>query len=97
MIRRNFLLTAASAAAVPGANERIRGAIIGSGGRGRLLTGEFKEIGVEMAAVCDVYKPNLEAGLKVASTGAKAHSDYLRTSRLRSLSWRRRTIGTHKW
>ncbi len=61
MQRRNFLLTAASAAAVLGANERIRGAVIGSGGRGRLLTGEFKEIGVEMAAVCDVYKPNLEA------------------------------------
>lgn len=78
MQRRNFLLTAASAAAVRGANERIRGAVIGSGGRGRLLTGEFKEIGVEMAAVCDVYKPNLEAGLKAASTGAKGYSDYRR-------------------
>lgn len=76
MQRRNFLLTAASAAAVRGANERVRGAIIGSGGRGRYLTGEFKEIGVEMAAVCDVYKPNLEAGLKVAASGAKAYSDY---------------------
>jgi predicted dehydrogenase len=78
MQRRNFLLTAASAAAVRGANDRIRGAVIGSGGRGRLLTGEFKEIGVEMAAVCDVYKPNLEAGLKAASTGAKGYSDYRR-------------------
>ena len=78
MQRRNFLLTAASAAAVRGANEKVRGAVIGSGGRGRLLTGEFKEIGVEMAAVCDVYKPNLEAGLKVASTGAKGYSDYRR-------------------
>ena len=78
MQRRNFLLTAASAAAVRGANERVRGAVIGSGGRGRLLTGEFKEIGVEMAAVCDVYKTNLEAGLKAASTGAKGYSDYRR-------------------
>ena len=78
MQRRNFLLTAASAAAVRGANDRVRGAVIGSGGRGRLLTGEFKEIGVEMAAVCDVYKPNLEAGLKAASTGAKGYSDYRR-------------------
>lgn len=76
MQRRNFLVTAASAAAVRGANDRIRGAIIGAGGRGRLLTAESKEIGVEMAAVCDVYKPNLEAGLKAASTGAKAYSDY---------------------
>ena len=62
MQRRNFLLTAASAAAVRGANERVRGAVIGSGGRGRLLTGEF----------------NLEAGLKAASTGAKGYSDYRR-------------------
>jgi len=76
MQRRKFLYTAASAAAVRGANERVRGAIIGAGGRGRYLTGEFKEIGVEMAAVCDVYKPNLEAGLKAASTGAKPYADY---------------------
>jgi predicted dehydrogenase len=76
MQRRKLLFTAASAAAVQGANERVRGAIIGAGGRGRFLTAEFKEIGVEMAAVCDVYKPNLEAGLKAASTGAKAYSDY---------------------
>ena len=54
MQRRKFLFTAASAAAVRGANERVRGAIIGAGGRGRFLTAEFKEIGVEMAAVCDV-------------------------------------------
>lgn len=76
MQRRKFLLTAASTAAVRGANERVRGAIIGAGGRGRLLTAEFKELGVEMAAVCDVYKPNLEAGLKAASTGARPYSDY---------------------
>ena len=30
----------------------------------------------EMAAVCDVYRPNLEAGLKVASSGAKPYTDY---------------------
>ncbi len=47
-------------------------------GEGRLLTGEFKEIGAEMAAVCDVYEPNLQAGLKAASTGAKPFSDYRR-------------------
>lgn len=56
----------------------MKGAIIGSGGRGRYLTGEFKEIGVEMAAVCDVYEPNLQAGLKAASTGAKAYDNYKR-------------------
>jgi predicted dehydrogenase len=77
MQRRTFLTaTAASSAQVFGANDKIRGAIIGSGGRGRYLTGEFKEIGVEMAAVCDVYEPNLQAGLKVASTGAQAYHNY---------------------
>jgi len=71
MNRRTFLaVTAASAA-----SDQIRGAIIGSGGRGRLLTANFKEIGVEMAAVCDVYEPNLQAGLKVASTGAKPYDN----------------------
>lgn len=81
MKRRNFVLSAGTAAAsslAVGANDRIRAGIIGSGGRGRLLTAEFKEVGAEMAAVCDVYQPNLEAGLKVASTGAKSYSDYRR-------------------
>jgi predicted dehydrogenase len=31
-----------------------------------------------MAAVCDVYEPNLEAGLKAANTGAKAYNNYKR-------------------
>jgi predicted dehydrogenase len=29
-----------------------------------------------VAAVCDVYEPNLQAGLKAASTGAKGYSNY---------------------
>ncbi|MBI4889836.1 MAG: Gfo/Idh/MocA family oxidoreductase [Acidobacteria bacterium] len=78
MERRHFLAATLPAATVLGANDRIRVGVIGSGGRGRLLTGEFKEIGAEMAAVCDVYTPNLEAGLKVANTGAKSYSDYRR-------------------
>ena len=79
MHRRAFLLsTAASASQIAGANDRLRAAIIGSGGRGRFLTANFKELGVDMAAVCDVYEPNLQAGLKVASTGAKAYDNYKR-------------------
>ncbi|MBK9166651.1 MAG: Gfo/Idh/MocA family oxidoreductase [Bryobacterales bacterium] len=79
MNRRSFMLSAGAASAqVIGANDRIRGAVIGSGGRGRLLTGEFKEIGVEMNAVCDIYEPNLQAGLKVASSGAKSYDNYKR-------------------
>ncbi len=77
MRRRAFLAaTAASTARVRGANDRIRGGIIGSGGRGRYLTAEFKELGVEMAAVCDVYEHNLQAGLKAASTNARGYDNY---------------------
>ena len=78
MNRRTFAWTATAASyqSVRGANERIRAGIIGAGGRGRYLTGEFKEIGAEMAAVCDIYEPNLQEGLKAANTGAKPFSDY---------------------
>lgn len=75
----------AGAAARALAADRPRIGVIGSGGRGRLLTAEFKEIGAEMAAVCDVYQPNLDAGLKAASTGAKPYSDYRRLLEDKSL------------
>jgi predicted dehydrogenase len=79
MQRRTFLLSsAAGVSQIAGANERIRGAIMGSGGRGRFLTANFKELGVEMAAVCDVYEPNLEKGLRAASIGAKGYDNYKR-------------------
>lgn len=58
--------------------DKVRAGVIGSGGRGQLLTAEFKEIGAEMAAVCDVYDPNLQSGLRKASTGARGYSDYRR-------------------
>ncbi len=77
MNRRAFLLaTAAAQSQIRGANERIRAGVIGAGGRGRYLIGQFKEAGAEVAAVCDVYQPNLEAGLKEASTGAVSFRDY---------------------
>jgi predicted dehydrogenase len=86
MQRRSFLATGAAASSrILGANDRVRGGLIGAGGRGRFLTGEFKEIGVEMGAVCDVYEANLNAGLKVASTGAKAYDDYRRMLEDKSL------------
>jgi predicted dehydrogenase len=76
MQRRTF--TGLAAASLLQGQNRIRGGIIGAGGRGRYLTANFKEIGVEMAAVCDVYEPNLAAGMKAASTGAKPYEDYRR-------------------
>lgn len=77
MHRRTFLLTTAAAQSrILGANARIRTGIIGAGGRGRYLTAQFKEIGAEMSAVCDIYEPNLMAGMKEANTGAKPFHDY---------------------
>ncbi|MCP5111797.1 MAG: Gfo/Idh/MocA family oxidoreductase, partial [bacterium] len=77
MNRRSFLaVSAVSATRVLGANDRLRGGVIGAGGRGRYLTTQFKEIGVEMAAVCDVYEPNLKKGLEAAASTAKAYGDY---------------------
>src|ERR1700730_8432981 len=77
MDRRSVLLaSAASQARIRGANDRIRAGIIGAGGRGRYLTGQFKELGVEMAGVCDIYEANLQAGLKEANTGARSFDDY---------------------
>jgi predicted dehydrogenase len=60
------------------ADDAVRVGIIGSGGRGRYLMGEFKEIGAHVDAVCDVYEPNRNAGLKIASTGARPYTDYHR-------------------
>lgn len=79
MERRSFLLSAAaSQARVPGANDRVRAGIIGAGGRGRYLIGQFKELGVDVGVVCDVYQPNLEAGVREASAGARPVRDYRR-------------------
>lgn len=86
MNRRTFLAaTAAAQSRVYGANDRMRAGIVGAGGRGRYLTGQFKEAGVEVGAVCDVYEPNLQAGLKEASTGAKPLRDYRRLLEDKSL------------
>ena len=69
-------MSAAAQARVLGANDRVRVGIIGPGGRGRYLMGEFKEFGADLAAVCDVYTANLEAGLKIASPSAERYKDY---------------------
>ncbi len=86
MNRRTFLLASAvSGRLVLGANDRIRVGVIGSGGRGRLLTQEFKQSGAEVAAVADVYSPNLDAGLQAASEGARGYGNYKRLLEDKSL------------
>jgi predicted dehydrogenase len=79
MPRRTFLaLTAASGARLAGAQDRIRVGVIGSGNRGQYLMGEFRHCGADLAAVCDVYEPNLAEGVKLAAPGAKVYDDYRR-------------------
>jgi predicted dehydrogenase len=77
MDRRVFLVTA-GAAGLTAQTLGTRVGVIGSGGRGRLLTREFREVGAVVPAVCDVYERNLQEGLKAASTGAVGHGDYRR-------------------
>jgi predicted dehydrogenase len=83
MTRRTALQTAASAplflsSSAQGANDRVTMALIGAGGRGRRVTEAFVEIGAQCAAVADIYEPNLQKGLEVASSGAKPYTDYRR-------------------
>jgi predicted dehydrogenase len=79
--RRTFLSTALTAAPlfVPrrawGANDRLAYGLIGSGGRGRYLNGNFKKLGAECVAIAEVYEPHLELALKDAPD-AKSYADY---------------------
>jgi predicted dehydrogenase len=72
--RRTFL--AGMAAQAPPSNQ-IRAGVIGTGGRGRLLMEVFsRDPAVRLAAVCDVYEPNLEAGISAARGQAKSYRNY---------------------
>jgi predicted dehydrogenase len=80
MERRNFLLGALLAEAP---NGRITLGVIGTGGRGTFVMGLFqKDPTVRVAAVCDVYEPNLErapgAASKAQDSAPAAYRDYRR-------------------
>ncbi len=89
--RRTFLKAAAMSAAgaglpasamsyrrILGANDRIRLGIIGMGRRGmRLLDQSMKEPDTEIAALSDVYAPNLERAQSAAPQAA-AYKDFRR-------------------
>src|SRR6267378_3016223 len=76
--RRTFFLASGSAlwAQTPPSQQLTVG-VIGSGGRGRYLEKVFQQdASVRITAVCDVYEPNLEAGLSAAKNQAKAYRNY---------------------
>jgi len=83
MNRRAFLLASGGAAWAPA--DQLRVGTIGAGGRGRYLMAAFaKDPAVRLAAVCDVYEPNLEAGLSASQGLAKAYRNSLLSKLARS-------------
>jgi predicted dehydrogenase len=78
--RRTFVATAASAASaarVRGANERIRLGIVGTGSRGSYLMGEANKAGnMEWVAVCDAWDERRNRAEKIAGTAVEKYADY---------------------
>jgi predicted dehydrogenase len=76
--RRSFLWTSGAALLAQQApSDQIAVGVIGSGGRGRYLESVFqRDPKTRIVAVCDVYEPNLEAGLSAAGNQAKAYRNY---------------------
>ncbi len=71
--------TRMAAATAQGANDRIRIAIIGTGGRARGLMNDLKKLpGQEQVALCDVYEPRLLQAAEIAGTGVTKVADYRR-------------------
>ncbi len=80
--RRSFLastMTAAPAARVLGANDRIRLGIIGSGSRGQHLMREANKAGgMEWVAICDAWDARRDEAAKVAGAAVEKYGDYRR-------------------
>ncbi len=76
--RRSFVLGGGGVVAAKAAEPQpVTIGLIGSGGRGIFLVNKLKaEAGARVAAVCDVYEPNLEAGLSAAGPGTTAYRNY---------------------
>ncbi len=78
--RRGFIgaVTAASYSRILGANDRVQIGIIGYGLIGAQHVETFKKHGdMQFVAVCDAYKPRVEAGLAACGNpAAKGYSDF---------------------
>jgi len=78
MDRRTFFLSAATVGVLASApSDAIRFGLIGAGGRGRYVAGVARQDpNVTIAAVCDVYEPNLERCLSESGNQGKAYRNY---------------------
>ncbi len=67
----------AAAGAYAASGDAIRLGVIGAGGRGTFVMSVFqKNSGLEVAAICDVYEPNLERGISAAKRDGRAPRAY---------------------
>jgi predicted dehydrogenase len=70
-------MSAFSAERVIGANDRVNVALIGCGGRGRLVSRLMREApNVDFVAVCDVYDPSAASAKEWAGPNAKSFRDF---------------------
>src|SRR5579875_3361236 len=75
-IKRASLGTVSVGMALSGASRKIVG-VIGTGRQGRDdLMDLARQPDVEIAAVCDVYEPNLQEGLNATQNKAQAYKDF---------------------
>jgi predicted dehydrogenase len=76
-LRNSVILTALSTSRILGANERVRIAGLGTGGRCSYLLGLASKAGAEIVALCDVYEPRrLAAQEKLAPAARADYVDY---------------------
>ncbi len=82
--RRSFMmssgLTAALSRSAAGANDKIRMGVVGAGGRGAYMALVFATTNpdCEMAAVCDVFKPNRDKSAAALPGKPESYVDYRR-------------------
>jgi predicted dehydrogenase len=77
--RRTFLFTAGAAMTAHAASpaDQVALGVIGAGGRGTLVMTTFqKDAALRVAAICDVYEPNLERAASTAGTKPKLYRNY---------------------
>ena len=75
-VATSIAVSGLSGRSVMGANDKVVIGLIGCGRQGRDNMGHFIRHGAEVAAVCDVYEPNLKTGLGFAGASAKPHKDF---------------------
>jgi predicted dehydrogenase len=80
MNRRSFILAGSTMVVVRAApSDEVTLGVIGAGGRGTLVMSTFqKDPSLRVAAICDVYEPNLERALSAAKKSGSTAKPYRR-------------------